>query len=427
MKIFFPLIAVTLVFSSCKRQPLVGKIYLDSLINHYTIPAAVADNNTDMKFWQRRIDPKNQQNTSEARYAATLIMRFHHFGDINDARSADSIYRSISNTYRHKLASADLALVAAAMLQHRFSSAQLLLDSAKMLGIKNYTSNNVSFDVSFELGHYNEAKFYLAQLKPFKDYNYYFRRAKYDHLLGMTDSALSAINKAVALAKGPYLKDIALSNQGDLYLHTGDLEKALSAYKECVRINSVDFHSILGIGWIALVHDHDPVAANRLFNFVLSHNKLPDPLFKMYQAAQQSGNKSMQKKYAAAFVHAATDPRYGMMYNKYLIEIYTGILHQPNEAEKLARAELLNRATPQTYAWLAYALFKNNKKNEAYRVYEQYVAGRPLEGLELFYIGSLLKGMGKGYDANKYLNAALQNKYDLSPEMAATLANDPEL
>ena len=363
MKILFSLIAVTLVVISCKRQPLVGKIYVDSLINHYTLPATVTDNNTDMKFWQQRIDPENPQNTSEARYAATLIMRFHQFGDINDARSADSIYRSISNTYRHKLATADLAQVSAAMLQHRFSSAQLLLDSAKKLGIENYSGNNISFDVGFELGHYNEAKFYLSQLKPFKDYNYYFRRAKYDHLRGMTDSALTAINKAVALAKGTYLKDIALSNQGDLYLHTGDLEKALSAYKECVRINSVDFHSILGIGWIALVHDHDPVAANRLFNFVLSKTKLPDPLFKMYQAAQQSGNKSMQKKYATAFVHAATDPRYGMMYNKYLIEIYTGILQQPNEAEKLARAELLNRATPQTYAWLAYVLFKNNKKS----------------------------------------------------------------
>ena len=427
MKIFFSLIAVTFVFSSCKRHPLVGKIYVDSLINHYTLPAAVADNNTDMKFWQRRIDPENPQNTNEARYAATLITRFHQFGDINDVRSADSIYRAISNTYRHKLASADLALVSAAMLQHRFSSAQLLLDSAKKLGIENYSGNNISFDVSFELGHYNEARFYLSQLKPFKDYNYYFRRAKYDHLEGMTDSALNAINKAAALARGPYLKDIALSNQGDLYLHTGDLEKALNAYKECVRINSVDFHSILGIGWIALVYDHDVKAANRLFNFVLLKNKLPDPLFKLYQVAQQLGDKSLQKKYASAFVHAATDSRYGMMYNKYLIEIYTGILHQPNEAEKLAQAELLNRATPQTFAWLAYALFKNNKKNEAYRVYEQYVAGRPLEGLELFYIGSLLKGFGKGYDASKYLNAALQNKYDLSPEMAATLANDPEL
>lgn len=427
MKFFFSLIAVALAFSSCKRQPLVGKTYVDSLISHYTIPAVVTDNNNDMKFWQRRIDPENPQNINEARYAATLITRFHHFGDINDVISADSMYRAISDTYRHKLATADLALVSTAMLQHRFSSAQLLLDSAKKLGIKNYTGNNVSFDVCFELGHYNEAKFYLAQLKPFKDYNYYFRRAKYDHLLGMTDSALSAMDKTVALARGAYLTDLALSNQGDLYLHTGDLEKALNAYQECVRINSVDFHSILGIGWIALVHDHDPVAANRLFNFVLSKNKLPDPLFKMYQAAQLSGNKSLQNKYAAAFVHAATDPCYGMMYNKYLIEIYSGILQQPKEAEKLARAELFNRATPQTYAWLAYALFRNNKKNEAYRVYEQYVAGRPLEGLELFYIGSLLKGLGKGYDANKYLNAALQNQYDLSPEMATTLANDPEL
>jgi hypothetical protein len=114
------------------------------------------------------------------------------------------------------------------------------------------------------------------------------------------------------------------------------------------------------------------------------------------------------------------------MYNKYVIEIYTGILNRPAKAEALAKDELNNRATPQTYAWYAYTLFKNNKKDEAYKVFEANVSGQPLEGLELYYMGKLMKGLDKGYDAGEFFKAADKNKYDLSPALAKDLAANLE-
>ena len=36
----------------------------------------------------------------------------------------------------------------------------------------------------------------------------------------------------------------------------------------------------------------------------------------------------------------------------------------------LHKDELNNRATPQTYAWYAYTLFENNKKDAAYKVFQ---------------------------------------------------------
>jgi len=122
----------------------------------------------------------------------------------------------------------------------------------------------------------------------------------------------------------------------------------------------------------------------------------------------------------------ATDTIYGKMYNKYLIEIYDGILHNPAKAEELARNELNNRATPQTYAWYAYALFESNKKDEAYKIFQSHVSGQPLEGLELYYMGLMMKGLGKGYNAQEFFKAADKNKYDLSPDMAKALAADLE-
>ena len=376
-----------------------------------------------MQFWKNRIDPGQPRQVNESKYASTLITRFHQFGDINDVKQAESIYRGINNTYNQTLASLFVALTSSAMLQHHFIQADTLLQKAKRIGIDNFTANTLSFDVNFELGRYTDASFYLRQLKKGKDYSYYFRRSKFDHLNGTIDSAISGMLKAAELAKSNnVLKGIALSNAGDLYIHAGDLVKAGEFYKECVRLNSVDFHSIMGLGWIALIHDKNDTLAENLFKFVQTKNKLPDPLFKLYQMAQGRGDKVLEKNYASLFVSKATDTIYGKMYNKYLIEIYTGILNSPAKAESLAKNELDNRATPQTYAWYAFALFENNKKEEAYKIFKQHVSGQPLEGLELYYMGKMMKGLGKGYNANEFFKAADKNKFDLSPDMEKDLA-----
>jgi tetratricopeptide (TPR) repeat protein len=424
MKYFIYLCLAASILTSCKNNSrIVDKSFVDSLIGHYSLPAQVKDNETDMQFWKKRIDPKQPRQVNESKYASTLITRFHQFGDISDVKDAESIYRGINKTYNQTLASPFVALTSSAMLQHHFIQADTLLQKAKMIGVDGFTANTLSFDVNFELGRYADAVFYLNQLKRGKDYSYYFRRSKYDHLTGNIDSAISGMRKAAALAKqNNVLKSIALSNAGDLYIHSGDLEKAAGLYKECIRLNGVDFHSMMGLGWIILVHDKNDTLAERIFKFVRSKNKLPDPLFKLYQMAQGRGDKELEKKYAEQFISKATDTIYGKMYNKYVIEIYTGILHDPAKAETLAKNELNNRATPQTYAWYAYTLFENNKKDEAYKVFQQHVSGQPLEGLELYYVGKMMKGMGKGYNANEFFKAADKNKYDLSPDMEKDLA-----
>ncbi|MEP6610246.1 MAG: hypothetical protein ABJA76_00115, partial [Mucilaginibacter sp.] len=172
--------------------------------------------------------------------------------------------------------------------------------------------------------------------------------------------------------------------------------------------------------------DRNDTLAEKLFKFVLTKNKLPDPLFKLYQMAQQRGDKDMEKKYAGEFTAKATDTVYGRMYNKYIIEIYTGILNAPAKAEELAKDELTNRATPQTWAWYAYTLFKNNKHIEAYKVFEQHVSGQPLEGLELYYMGEMMKGLGKGYNAGEFFKAAKKNQHDLSPALKKDLEKNLE-
>lgn len=429
MKYFFAALVIASLFVSCKSRnsKIVDNVYVDSLINHYTLPKIVKDNDADMQFWKNRINPKETRQVNESKYAATLISRFHFLGDIKDVKKADSIYHNVNKAYNNSLASPFVALTSTAMLQHRFSQADTLFVQAKKLGVDKYTLTTLSFDVNFELGRYSTAGLFLARLKSAKDYSYFFRRSKYDHFTGTLDSAISAMNKAAVLAKNSdYLKGIALSNEGDLNIHAGDLQRAAYIYKECIKLNSADFHSMLGLGWIALVGDKNDTLAEKIYKFALTKNKLPDPLFKLYQVAQQRGDKSLEKRYAEEFTTKATDTIYGRMYNKYVIEIYTGVLNNLAKAEALAKDELNNRATPQTYAWYVYTLFMNGKKDEAYKVFQQHVSGQPLEGPELYYMGKMMKGLGKGYNAGEFFKAAGKNKYDLSPAMAADLEKSLE-
>jgi hypothetical protein len=158
-----------------------------------------------------------------------------------------------------------------------------------------------------------------------------------------------------------------------------------------------------------------------MIRMIRSKNKLPDPFFKLAQAAAFRGDLAAEKKYAEAFVSRATDSLYGNMYNKYLIELYTGILQQPLLADQISLRELENRATPQTYAWRAWSLFCNHHPEEALDLFQKNVSGRPLESLELYWMGKIMQGVHKGYNAQAFFKAAYQNKYDLSPAILKDL------
>ncbi|MEO6252753.1 MAG: hypothetical protein ABIO79_05585, partial [Ferruginibacter sp.] len=239
---------------------------------------------------------------------------------------------------------------------------------------------------------------------------------------GEMDMAIAAMHRASIIAENNMvLKQAALSNEADLNLHSGNLQQANDLYMESIRLHGADLHSIMGLARIALVHDKNDSLAEKIFLFVRSKTKAPDVIFKLAQLADARGNSSMQKKYALEFESIVTQPAYGNMYNKYIIELYTGILQEPAKAEALAKRELLNRTTPQTYAWYVWALHCNKKTAEAEKVYQQHVSGKPLEGLELYWMGKYMQAQNKGYNAKEFFKAANKNRYDLGPSMVKDL------
>ncbi|HMJ46910.1 MAG TPA: hypothetical protein VK498_06245, partial [Ferruginibacter sp.] len=303
-----------------------------------------------------------------------------------------------------------------ALLQHRFSLANKYVQKAIDIGSEKYISEMLHFDVAFEQGQYLLAKNILQRIKSLNDYGYFFRLSKYQHRAGEMGSAIHSMRKAFELAgNNTSLAQTALSNLADLYMHAAEAHKAQALYMQSIRLDKSDLHSLLGLGWIALVHDKNDSLAESIFNFVRSKTRSPESIFKLVSVAQQRGDSAAEKKYASEFISLAGDSVYGDMYNKYLVDIYSTTLNEPGQAVKVAAKELKNRATPQTFAWMVWSLFKKGEKDRAMRLYEEHVSGKPLEGLELFYMGSMMKELKQGYNAKQFLDAAWQNRYDLSP------------
>ncbi len=396
--------------------------FADSLVQHYSDSVINNSLETDLQFWKSRIKPADPGLVSELKYASCLVQRFHLRGNMQDMVSADSILLLCDQVFEHKETAPLMALVRNSILQHRFKMADSLLNQAKATGIKKYESAAAGFDVAFELGHYLVATGELKQIASTGDFGYNFRRARLAHYQGDMDTAIAAMHRAFELAAGNInLQQSALSNEADLYLHKGNLQKANELYVRSIRLGSGDLHSIMGLGWIALVHDKNYSLAESIFNFVRTKTQAPDPIFKLTQLAAARKDSVNEKRYAQEFERTVTAPVYGNMYNKYLLELYTGILNDPVKAEALAAKELTNRATPQTQAWYVWALFSNKKMAEAEKIYKQYVSGKPLEGLELYWMGKYMAAQGKGYNASQYFKAAYKNRYDLSPAMVNDL------
>jgi hypothetical protein len=412
------LLLFTAFFYACRNghNPIVDTRFTDSLIGGNTPAAIETTLSADIAFWEQRIRENPGSFTALGRYSGDLVQRFHLYGDINDLVKADSIEQVLEKLTLGKDAGIMRARAALDITRHRFKEADNYVQKALAIGSEQYASTLMYFDTRFELGSYILAQQALNSCKASNEYGYFFRLSKWKHLQGEADSAVFYMQKAAEWAgNNAVLLQTARSNIADLYLHEGKPEKAAPLYRKNLEANSADYHSLQGLGRIALLHDKNPKTAEKIFRFIAGKNQLPDPYYNLEWVAEAAGDSIARQKAAALFVSKTENELYGSMYHKYQIEMFTGILDQPAKAVAIATAEIANRATPQTYTWLVWSLHKAGNDAEAWKIYKTHVSGKPLETLELFWMGQMMKDMGKDYNANAFFKAADKNRYDLSP------------
>ena len=426
MKMIKYLIPILVFLASCKPKDkaLVSQKYIDSLMNISTLSNYEKQIETDLKFWKNRLDINPDSYTNLQNYASTLISKFHLYGNINDVKNAENIILKLNQNYKGTESGLFRTLANLSSLQHRFQESNALVYKALQIGDNKYESTLLLFDSAFELGKITDAKRILNGIKKNHEYAYYFRLAKLQHYDGALDKAIESMEKACTLTLGNiYLQQKALSNLGDLYLHAGNYEQANENYLKSIALDHADYHSLKGLGIIAQQHDKNYALAAKVFRFITQKNQSPDLFYNLTLLAQATDNKVDEQKYATQFAKMVSDQKYGNMYNKYLLELYDGPLKNPQKMLEIAKNEIANRSTPQTNSWYAWALYQNNRKAEALSVYKNKVEGKPLEGLELYFMGSLLNAEGQSFNAKQYFAAAHKNRFELTPQKRLALEN----
>ena len=270
MKYLILVMLAALTLFSCKQtnKPVVQAAFADSVMQAYKSSAFIRLNEDELIFWKSRMNSMPAGYVNEQQYAGNLAARYHLTGNFDDLKKADSMMLAMNEASNATQPGMLRTLGRLAILQHKFHEADAYVRKALELGSEKYASLLMQYDVAFELGNYNLAANTLNEVRSSNEYGYFFRQARQFHYLGEHDSSIAAMKKALELAgSSKNLQQITLSNIGDLQLHAANINEAYKAYKQSLQLDPADIHSLLGMGWIALIHDKNTVLAEKIFRF----------------------------------------------------------------------------------------------------------------------------------------------------------------
>jgi tetratricopeptide (TPR) repeat protein len=106
------------------------------------------------------------------------------------------------------------------------------------------------------------------------------------------------------------------------------------------------------------------------------------------------------------------------MYNKYLALLEAEELKNAKRAIAIANNEILNRPTPQSYDLLAWAYYQDGKPKKALEIAKTQLENKTFEPESLYHLGIIYQANGERTVAKKYLQEALDSRFELGPSIS---------
>jgi tetratricopeptide (TPR) repeat protein len=372
----------------------------------------------ELDFWTTKFDKAPNQSTFLTKMAGANNQLFEITGQIEFLNSADVQLAKATEMRSHKSASLERSLAKTRITQHRFLEAKQSLMIADSLGEQKLTTQKMLFDVEMELGNYKESEILLSQIGAEEDFDYLIRLAKWLDYKGNTSGAISKLELALTKADNENLKLWLYSNLGDFYGHVGNINQSYSHYLKALAIDPHYLYALKGIAWINFSHENNVEEAERIITFLEAKHAAPDYLLLRSEIAKFKGDLISEKSLKKEYISKVSQPAYGDMYNAYLVTL---LENDPQKALALAKKEVSNRPTPQSYQLLSWALCQNGNNAEALSIAEIQVKGKTFEPKSLFHLAEVYKLNGKD-EKVKELKLALEDSfYEVGPNVAHTI------
>lgn len=373
----------------------------------------------DIEFWTKRLEIVEDDEASLIKLAGIHANLFRSTGLIEHIFKSDSLYQLVLTQYSQGNAEIYQSLAANAISQHQFRLAKEYAEKALALNDKKAASLLILVDVSLEVGDYARAKTILEDFKNKNSFAYLIREAKLKDHEGHLDSAIVRMEKAYSRIKGnKALAQWTLSNLGDMYGHAGRLEEAYQSYLQVLADNPQDDYALKGIAWIALSNDQNLATSKSIIENISSRKRMPDAHLMLAEIAALENNEKERLKHLKIFKSMVFRKGYKTMYRKYLAILEAEDFNNAEAAVWIAREEITNRPTPQSYDLLAWGYYRQKKFNLALDIAKRHVENQTFEPESYYHIGMIYAANNYKEQARHYLGEALESEFELGPSTA---------
>lgn len=378
------------------------------------------------ELWNSKIKPDSSQLMSFGIVGGEYNRFFQNTGDITYLKRSEQVLKKAVDIAAIGRAGYYRALARNYISQHRFMEALQMADAA--LASKNGTqqSQQLLFDVHMELGNYETAGAYLDSIKDMSDFDYLIRLAKWNDYKGDLNSTIRFMEKAVdkaEKAKNVSLQIWSYTNLADYYGHAGDIEASYHHYLKALALDSANSYAKKGIAWIVFSYEKRPLEAMRILDSVTKNYKAPDYFLLKAEIADYMGDDVKSLTNLEEYFKQVSNPDYGDMYGAHNVSLYLNETGEFNKALRLAKKEVENRPTPESYALLAYTLFKLGRVHKAVDIVQNKIEGKTFEPQLLLYAAEVYKAAGKLDKVAMLKSELVGAEYELGPSAANDIKN----
>lgn len=416
------LVFALVLFANCKQD---AKVQVTNA-NDYNAYLNVSENEAFERakknevFWSEKLEQTPNQFPYIGKLASTYSNYFSATGNINYLKKAEEQLLKVNEITKYNNPSYLKSLAYNYISQHKFKEALAHLNKAEILGENLQETQKMLFDVHLELGNYELAHTYLLTFKSFSDFDYLIRLSKWSDHKGNLDAAIKYMEQAMAIAESSNLdplKQWSYTNIADFYGHAGEIKKSYKHYLKALVLDPNDAYAKKGIAWIVYSYEKNPDEALRILNAVTNTFFAPDYFLLKAEIAEFTNNQTLAKEQMALYENAMQNNAYGDMYNKYNVLIFTNSKTNLEEAIAIAKIEVENRPTPQSYDLLAWAYFNKGNLNEALQIVDQHIINKTFEPETLYHIAEIYKAAGKNKAMKPLKEELLSSIYELGPGM----------
>ena len=421
MKKLLTLCTLALLFSCAKEK---ASITNAEDYNKYLTTSAVENTSKFFELWNGKIKSDSIQTMALANVAREYGRFFKTSGEIQYLKDAERALQKALDEAAVGKSGYLRALARNFIAQHRFKEALELAQKARKMGSGVNASQSLLFDVHMELGNYKTASKYLDSIQNMSDFGYLIRVAKWSDHKGDLDTAIRFMEKAKAKAdssKNLGLRLWAYTNLADFYGHDGRIEDAYQHYLKALKLDPNNAYAKKGIAWIVFSYERNPNEALRIIEAVEKTNQSPDlDLFKA-EIADYLNDENAKIAALEDFDATVQNNLYGVMYNTHTIELHIENTKRVDTALEMAKEEITNRSTPETYDLLAYSYLKDGNTRKALELIEKHVQGKTFEPMAQYHMAQIYKANGN-LDMVQSIKKELEEaSFELGPNMAKAI------